>query len=373
MALMDPTRESPDLIENFWAVIPAGGSGTRLWPLSRSARPKFLLPLLGDRTLLQQTFERLTRLTDPEHILVVCGPAHAVAIARQLPELPEDNIIVEPNPSGTCPALALVSALIQRRDPRAIMGSFAADHNVDDEEAFCQAVRTAAAAAQDGDLVTIGIQPTGPETGFGYIQRTDEVRLDSGCGKAYRASRFVEKPDLAHAQEYLATGQYLWNASMFLWRVDALMTEMRRLQPDVYRGVQRIAASWQSREQEQVTTRIWATMPNITIDVGIMEHASRVSVVPAEMGWSDVGDWHGLGELIDQDDLGNAVRGDMVQIDTTNSVVWSDSRRTIATIGIDNVVVVDTDDALLVVDRRRSQDVRKVVDMLKGAMRTRLT
>lgn len=364
---------TPNQSDHFWAVIPAGGSGTRLWPLSRSARPKFLLPLLGSDSLLQQTYARARRLAPPERILVVCGPAHATAIARQLPELPDTNIVIEPTPNGTGPALALASALIQRSDPRALMGSFAADHGIADEDAFEDAVRTAMSAAALGDLVTIGLTPTRPETGYGYIERTDDVRIATKSGTAYRAARFVEKPDAETATEYLASGKFLWNASMFVWRVDALAGELRRLQPEILDGVTQIAKSWESREQERVFAQTWAKIPSTTIDTGVMEHAERIAVVPAEMGWSDVGDWSNLGDLIEQDDLGNSVKGDLVQIDTANSIVWSESRRMIATIGIENVVIVDTKDALLVVDRARSQDVRKVVDHLKDAMRSRLT
>ena len=364
---------SPSHVDHLWAVIPAGGSGTRLWPLSRAARPKFLLPLLGDRSLLQQTFDRVTRLAPPERVLVVCGPAHAAAIARQLPDLPEGNIIIEPTPNGTGPALALASALIQQADPYAIMASFAADHDVTDIEAFDDAVLTAVKAAALGDLVTIGLTPTRAETGYGYIERTSEVRVAESTGTAYRAERFVEKPDLETAEEYVASKTFLWNASMFIWRVDSLASEMRRLQPEIQEGVKEIARAWNQRDRERVLAKVWSDLPNTTIDTGVMELADRVAVVPAEMGWSDVGDWHGLGELIERDSGGNAIHGDLIQIDTSNSVVWSESPRTIATIGIDNVVIVDTEDALLVVNRDRSQDVRQVVDRLKSAARTRLT
>src|SRR5690625_248973 len=200
-------------IDHLWAVIPAGGSGTRLWPLSRAARPKFLLPLLGERSLLQQTFDRVTRLTSADRVLVVCGPAHAAAIARQLPELPEANIIIEPTPNGTGPALALASALIQQVDPYAIMASFASDHDVTDLDAFDDAVLTAIQAAKMGDLVTIGLSPTRPETGYGYIERTDEERIATATGTAYRAERFVEKPELETAVDYVESGRFLWNAS----------------------------------------------------------------------------------------------------------------------------------------------------------------
>lgn len=360
-------------VKHLWAVIPAGGSGTRLWPLSRAARPKFLLPLLGEESLLQQTFRRVTRLTPPDQVLIVCGPAHAASIARQLPELPEANIIIEPSPNGTGPALALASALIQRLDPRAIMASFAADHDITDLDAFDAAVRTAIRAAELGDLVTIGLTPTRPETGYGYIERTAEERVNTSTGIAYRAERFVEKPDLDTAQGYVESGQFLWNASMFIWRVDSLAHELRRLQPEILAGVTEIARSWGQRDQDRTLSRIWNTLPNVTIDTGVMEQAQRVAVVPAEMGWSDVGDWHGLGELLEQDSGGNATRGDLIQIDTANSVVWSESQRMVATIGVENVVIVDTEDALLVVHRDRCQDVRQVVDQLKASARPRLT
>ena len=364
--------EQDTYIEHLWAVIPAGGSGTRLWPLSRAARPKFLLALLGKRSLLQQTFDRVATLTPPEQIMVVCGPAHAAAIARQLPELPEDNIIIEPTPNGTGPALALANALIQKVDPHAIMASFAADHDVTNLSAFQNAVRVAATTAELGDLVTIGLTPDRAETGYGYIERTDDVRAETLYGTAFRAARFVEKPDKATAQEYVSSGRFLWNASMFLWRVDSLSTELRTLQPQILAGVMKIADAWGTRNRERVLAATWSTLPNITIDVGVMEHAQRVAVVPADMGWSDVGDWHGLGELLAQDDQGNAIHGDLVQIDTTNSVIWSSGHRKIATVGITNIIIVDTPDALLVVDRDRGQDVRMVVDVLKGEADPRL-
>ncbi|HEV2129370.1 MAG TPA: mannose-1-phosphate guanylyltransferase [Thermomicrobiales bacterium] len=358
---------------NFWAVIPAGGSGTRLWPLSRAARPKFLLPLLGERSLLQQTFERLQRVTIPERMLVVCGPAHAAAIARQLPELPSANIIVEPSPNGTGPALALATALIDQMDPGAIMGSFAADHDIGDAAAFERAVKTAIRAARGDVLVTIGLTPTRPDTGYGYIERTDEVVVQHEGQTAYRAARFIEKPDLERATEFVASGRFLWNAGMFVWRVQALKRELRRQQAQIHEGVWEVADAWESREQEHTTARIWSQLPAITIDHGIMEHAQRVAVVPAEMGWSDVGDWNGLGELIERDALGNSVRGDLLRIDTTNSVIWSETGRMVAMVGLDNIIVVDTEDALLVVDRAKSQEVKKVVEQLRASAHNELS
>jgi mannose-1-phosphate guanylyltransferase len=349
----------------FWAVVPAGGSGTRLWPLSRAARPKFLLPLLRDRSLLEQTVDRLHALAPLTRTVVVCGPSHAVPIARQLPALPEGHILIEPQPKGTGPAIALAAALIARRDPGAVMGSFAADHEVRDEAAFGRAVLAAIRAAGDGWLVTIGLAPTRPETGYGYIERTDEAVATGKEGTAFRAARFVEKPDHDRAVEYVESGRYLWNASMFIWRVDEFLNQLERLQPEVHAGVTQIAAAAGTREWDGTLAEVWPRLPQVTIDNGVMELAERVAVVPADMGWSDVGDWHGLGELIDRDDQGNSVRGDLVNAGSVNSVVWSETNRLISLVGVENLVVVDTPDALLVADRRQAQDVRIAVSRLQ--------
>ncbi|MCC7025068.1 MAG: mannose-1-phosphate guanylyltransferase [Thermomicrobiales bacterium] len=350
---------------HLWAIVPAGGSGTRLWPLSRAARPKFLLPLLGERSLLQQTISRITSLVPPERILVVCGPAHAAPVARQLPDLPEQNILIEPAPRGSGPAIALATAVIAQQDPHAIVGSFAADHEVSDLPAFDAALRTAVATARDEWLVTIGLTPTRPETGYGYIERTDEVIVATDDGASYRAARFVEKPDAAAAAEYVASGRFLWNASMFVWKADTLLGEVARLLPDLSAGVTRIAQVWGTPGQDRIAADVWATIPESTIDQGVFEKAPRVAVVPAQFGWSDVGDWNNLGDLIESDGSGNSIRGDHVQSQTRNCVVWSETGRLIALVGLDNIAVVDTDDALLVVDRRAAQEVRRIVEQLK--------
>jgi mannose-1-phosphate guanylyltransferase len=354
---------------DLWAIVPAGGSGTRLWPLSRAARPKFLLPLQGERSLLQQTIDRLAPSVPPERTLVVCGPAHAAPVARQLPDLPEGNVVVEPSPRGSGPAIALATALIARHDPTAIVGSFAADHEVSDLPLFDAALRTAVAAADAGWLVTIGLTPTRPETGYGYIERTDDVVACTPEGSAYRAARFVEKPDAATADEYVASGRFLWNASMFVWQAQALLGEVARLQPELHAGVSRIAQVWGTPQQERVAAEVWADLPESTIDQGVLEQAQRIAVVPAQFGWSDVGDWNNLGELIARDGDGNSVRGDLVQSHTRNSVVWSETGRLVALVGLENIAVVDTEDALLVVNRGDAQEVRQIVEQLKTMRR----
>lgn len=366
-------REYDSEQASFWAVIPAGGSGTRLWPLSRAARPKFLLPLVGEASLIQQTAKRVSGLTSPDKTLVVCGPAHAAAIARQLPQLPEANIVVEPSPRGSGPAIVLAAALIAQRDPNAIMGSFAADHDVTDEPAFLKAVQTAIATARQDWLVTIGLTPTRPETGYGYIERSDALVLSQTSGSAFEALRFVEKPPLETAIAYVESGRFLWNASMFIWKCSVLLQVVEELMPELHAATLRIVAAWGTQRREQVMAREWAALSDSTIDQGIMEKASRIAVVPADIGWSDVGDWHGLGELIEHDELGNSVRGDLVQVETARSVVWSETSRLVALVGLENIVVVDTDDALLVIDRSRAQDVRQIVDQLKRMRRTDLS
>lgn len=351
--------------QHFWAAIPAGGSGSRLWPLSRSARPKFLLPLLGDRSLLQQTVDRIRDVAPPSRTVVVCGPAHAAAVARQLPGIPEDNVIVEPAPKGTGPAIGLAAAIIAKLDPEAVMGSFAADHYVAHERAFLSALSVAIRAAEKGDLVTIGLDPTRPDTGYGYIERTEHVLIEHPAGRAYRAASFHEKPDLQTATGYLETGRFLWNASMFVWRVATLLEEMKTFQPALFEGLSRIAAVWDTPEREQVTAEIWNSLEASTIDQGVMERSARVAVVPASMGWSDVGDWHGLADLLDRA-MTRPSSTEVLKIDAHNSMVWSETARMIALVGLDDIVVVDLPGALLIASRDRAQDVRKVVDQLRA-------
>jgi mannose-1-phosphate guanylyltransferase len=359
------SQESKSTSGAFWSVIPAGGAGTRLWPLSRSNMPKFLLPIVSDRSLIQQTVDRVLPFSGRERTLIVAGPAHAAEIARQLPEIPAENIIVEPSPRGTGPAIGLAAMLIRSRDPKAIMGSFAADHIVTDEAAFAAALETAQAAARDGWLTTIGIQPARPETGYGYIERTDEEVAETPPGRAFRAADFTEKPDAERAQRFLDSGRYLWNASMFIWRVDRLSQELETHQPQLSCALEKVVAAWETPARDETLMRVWSKVDSTTIDQGIMEKADRIAVVPAEMGWSDVGDWHGLGELIEQDAMGNSVTGQWLQHDAERCMVWSTTGRLIALVGVDNLAIIDTPDALLVVNRDRAQDVRKTVEQLK--------
>ncbi|HET9659912.1 MAG TPA: sugar phosphate nucleotidyltransferase [Thermomicrobiales bacterium] len=342
---------------DFYTVIPAGGAGTRLWPLSRADRPKFLLPLLDGMSLLQLTAARVASFSPPDRIYTVSGKAHVAAIARQLPDLPESNLIVEPAMRGTGSAIALAAMLIAKRDPHAIMGSFAADHNIRDIDAFRQALTTAISSAEAGYLTTIGIEPDRPETGYGYIERSDELALPG----AYFARRFVEKPDSDTAKRFLESGRYLWNASMFVWRVDVFLQAFERAQPALFAALESIAASWDDANAADAVEQAWLDLPITTIDQGLMEHVDEFVVVPADMGWSDIGDWNGFADLIVADIDENCINGQVVAQNTSRCVVWSETGRTVALVGIDNLAVIDLPDALMIVDRTHAQDVRALV------------
>lgn len=360
-------------MSSLYAVIPAGGSGTRLWPLSRSCRPKFLVGLGTGASLIQQTRSRLDGLVEPAATFVVTGAAHADEVAAQLPELPAGNVLVEPGPRDSAPAIGLAATLIHRRDPDAVMGSFAADHLVRDVPAFHTAVRTAVRAAEQGLLLTIGLTPTGPETGFGYLRRGAEL----GDG-AYRVEEFTEKPPLQVAQKYVADGNYLWNASMFVWQAATFLAEVRRQVPELYTGLQRIADDWDTPRRDETLTAIWPTLPKAPVDTAVMEDAGRrglVATVPADIGWTDVGDWHTLADILPPDADGVVRLGgaDVMAVDSANSLVYGGSGRLVATLGVDDVIVVDTPDALLVARRDRAQDVKALVARLAERGRTDLT
>lgn len=359
----DPVPDPmPDPIEMLWAVVPAGGAGTRLWPLSRASAPKFLHDLTGEgRTLLQATIDRLAPLTE-DRIIVVTGAAHEAAVTGQLPGLPAGAVIAEPSPRDSMAAIGLAAALLEVREPDAIMGSFAADHVIRDGDAFRACVRRAAAAAADDWLVTIGIEPTHASTGFGYIRVGAE--LDGRPGVRV-VEEFVEKPSAEVAAGYLATGDYRWNAGMFVVRPTVLLDLLAQNHPDLAAGLRAIAAG------EADLTATWPTLTRIALDHAVAEPAAaagRVAVVPGSFGWDDVGDFASLGAILATAGEGPVVLGEAERvraIDTTGLIIPS-AGRTIAVIGIEDVVVVDTGDALLVTTRERAQDVKRIVEALRS-------
>lgn len=352
------------------AVIPAGGSGTRLWPLSRAGHPKFLLPLAGSGdSLLQITVARLAPLASPERTYVVTGSGHAAAVARQLSRLPADNLLVEPAPRDSCAAIGLAAALIARRDPDAVMGSFAADHLIRDADRFVAVVSEAVVAARHGLLMTVGITPDRPETGYGYL-RCGAVY---GSGPARRVEEFTEKPSRQAAEEYVASGDYLWNASIFVWRVKVFLDELARQAPDVHEPVLRIAEAWDTPDRDRVLGELWHRIPKISVDYAVMEGAAAaglVGTVPGDFGWHDLGDFDTLGHVLPSDpDRNVVVAGEPEQVllhSSTGTVVVPRGGRLVAAVGVRDLVIVDTPDAVMVCPRTRAQDVKKLVDALKA-------
>ncbi|MFL6158785.1 MAG: mannose-1-phosphate guanylyltransferase [Marmoricola sp.] len=355
--------------EQLWAVVPAGGAGTRLWPLSRARAPKFLHDLAGDgRTLLQATYDRLEPLVG-DRLLVVTGVAHQDAVRGQLDALPADQVLAEPSPRDSMAAIGLAAAIIERQDPDAVLGSFAADHVIADPEAFRACVAEAAQVARTGVLVTIGIEPDGPSTGFGYIKLGH--RLD-GFGTAHAVDAFVEKPDAATAAAYVASGDYRWNAGMFVARASVVLDLLAAEHPDLARDLRAIAAAPDRLDE------LWDGLTKIAIDHAVAEPAAaagRVAVVPGSFGWEDIGDFEALTGLLPAGADGMRVLGDASQVLARDSsgLVVAGTGRTIAVLGLDDVVVVDTGDALLVTTTDRAQDVKAVVEALKAAGRSDLT
>ncbi|MEJ5914799.1 mannose-1-phosphate guanylyltransferase [Pseudokineococcus sp. 1T1Z-3] len=369
-------------LDHFWAVVPAGGSGTRLWPLSRAGAPKFLHDLTSSgRTLVQSTWDRLVPLASPGRLLLVTGEVHARAVSEQLPQLERGNLLLEPSPRDSMAAIGLAAAVVARRDPDAVVGSFAADHLIPDARAFGAAVRQAVAVAQDKHVVTIGIEPTSASTAFGYV-RTGEPLGVAGAPDAVQATGFTEKPDAVTAEHYLATGEYRWNAGMFVARADVLLGHLEAQLPQLHAGLLELAEAHEdlpAHKAAAVVERVWPTLTKIAIDHAIAEPVAAtggVAVVRGSFSWDDVGDWDALASLVPDLGSGSDVRvlGDMESVLTQDStgVVVPRGHRTVAVVGLSDVVVVDTDDAVLVTTRARAQEVKQVVEALRAKGRADL-
>ena len=354
-------------MERLWAVVPAGGAGTRLWPLSRAGTPKFLLDLTGSgRTLIQATVDRLAPLVG-DRVVVVTGIGHEHAVRSQLPGV--DRVLAEPLPRDSMAAIGLAAAQLELEDPDAIIGSFAADHVITDEAAFAQCVREAAEVATQGWLVTIGIEPTRAATGFGYVRAGDAL---TGFATARLVSEFVEKPDAGRAEAYFASGEHRWNAGIFVVRASVLLDLLAENHPELAAGLRAIAADPSSLGS------VWPELTRIAIDHAVAEPATaagRVAMVPGPFGWEDLGDFASIAALTPTCSSGLKVLGeeDLVIAHGSSGLVVPAGGRTVAVVGLEDVVVVDTGDALLVTTYARAQDVKAVVDALKQSDRTDLT
>jgi mannose-1-phosphate guanylyltransferase len=348
----------------LYALIMAGGSGTRLWPLSRQSRPKQALKLIGDRTMFQLAVDRLLPIVPPERIIVVTTDDLADLLAAQTPSLPRRNFLIEPEGRGTAPVIGL-GALYAKHlaGEEVVVACLTADHFIRDVTRFQNVLLAAAELAERGHIVTLGIHPAYPSTGFGYIER-GEALGSSGGFEAYQALRFKEKPNEALAESFVADGRHSWNSGMFIWTTTQVAREFKRQLPDTAAKLNEAARAFDSATFAEAMARVWPAVEKQTIDYGIMEGAENVAVIPVDIGWSDVGSWASLLDILAPDENGNIILGgEHVGVDTTGVLVKSD--RLVATIGLKDVIIVDTDDSLLVCARERSQDVKRIVEMLQ--------
>jgi mannose-1-phosphate guanylyltransferase len=342
---------------HLFPVVLAGGSGTRFWPLSRERRPKQLLPLAGPQPLIVETLQRVKGLCPPGNISVVCGAAHAASI-RRLTGLAGGQVWVEPAARNTAPCIGWAALEVLRRDPDGVLAVFPSDHHVARPARFRQVIRRCERIAADGTLCTVGLTPTRPETGYGYL------RLGASLGGgAHRVDAFIEKPNTKKA-ERLTRGGHLWNGGIFVFRADAILAEIERQLPALSRVLHRIAPGLGTPSARRLLARWFPTAPRVSIDVGVMEGARRIAVVEGDFGWSDLGSFNSLPEVRRADARGNVVEGSAVLIDSDDCIVLAQARP-VAVVGLRGVVVVDSGDALLVVPRERCQDVRAVVEALR--------
>lgn len=348
-------------------VILSGGSGTRLWPLSRAVLPKQLLPLVTDNTMLQETLTRLSSWADVGNPIVVCGNDHRFLVAEQLRQikLNPEAILLEPVARNTAPAIA--AAAIALKDKDVLMLVLPADHVITDVIAFEAAVRRASVAAEQGKLVTFGIEPTHAETGYGYIQSGDSTNTAEGC---FEVARFVEKPDAATAQQYMEAGNFYWNSGMFLFKPAVFLSELQKYAPEMVSAVtQAVSQSYKDLDFVRLHEASFAESPSNSIDYAVMEKTKLAAVVPASMGWNDVGSWTALKEVQTQDANGNAIRGDVYLKDVNNTLVRAENRF-VAAVGVEDLLIVETSDAVLVAHRDCAQDVKNIVDHLKASGRS---
>lgn len=350
----------------FYAVIMAGGVGKRFWPRSRRSRPKQLLSIAGEESMLRVTVDRLKLVTDAEHILIITNSDQERGINSEIPELPAENIIVEPKGKNTAPAVGLASIIIQERDPEAVMGVFPADHFIQDTDSFVESINQSIKVAGDmNGLVTFGVTPTRPATGYGYIQFHARTNPEEPI---FAVKAFAEKPDLHTARLFLKSGDFLWNSGMFVWRVEVILEAFQEFLPEIWDSLENIKRAIGLPVWDSVLTVEWATLRSISVDYGVMEKATNVFVVKVEFDWNDVGSWDAVYEMSKKDSKGNVLGGEVIYQKSKNNLVLSEGRA-IALLGIDNMVVIDTEDALLILPRGQTEKVKDLVDYFKKQKR----
>ena len=339
--------------KNLHAVILAGGSGTRFWPVSRQNRPKQFLTLVGKESRLRRTIRRVAPKVLAENVWIVANRRYQKEIKRHTSGLGvrASQILWEPKGKNTAPAIGWAAERIHARDPRAVMVVLPSDHLIQNARAFLNALDKAVRLARQDQLVTFGIVPTRPETGYGYLKTKK-------AGGILRVERFIEKPDLARAKQFVKNGAYLWNSGMFVWKTETILEAFRKYLPSVYASLREPIGARGNM------LKAWPKLPAISIDYGILEKAKNVAAIAADIGWSDLGSWESLAEILPKDKTGNSLKGNVTALDCRNTLVWA-NERLVAAVGVQDMIVIDTPDALLVCPKHRSQDVKKLVEMLK--------
>ena len=348
-------------MKHLHAVILAGGSGTRLWPLSTPSFPKQFLPLPSGQSMIQATLKRVEPFITPERAWVVTGCSMIELVREHLSTIPRNHLLGEPIGRNTAPAIGWVAATIARQDPQAIMASFHADAVITNVEALQQSLQLGYELAEQGYLVTVGIKPTTPETGYGYIRFADSV--DEGYQhQAYRAERFVEKPNLVTAQNYLRDGHYVWNSGMFMWKVESLLAEMRTHLPELAQKIAKIVAAQGTPHEQDTLNEIWPTITPVSIDTGILEKTNNLVVIPADLGWNDVGNWEQYGSLFPVDKEGVGAVGNHTSLGSQNIFVYNTTSHPVYTIGLENIVVVVMDDKTVICHKDNVQRVKELAE-----------
>lgn len=360
-----------DYKNHLFALFNAGGGGTRLWPRSRNNTPKQFLKLFGSKTLTQITAERFIQVLPWEKIIIVTTSKHYKSeIKKELPKLPSENVIVEPARKNTAPAHGLGALFIYKRDPDAVIMTSPVDHLVGPDSRYLKTMKIAADVAfSDKVLVTVGVKPTYPHTGYGYIEKGDLYKRSSGR-RVYKVEKFTEKPALKKAEQFLKSGNYVWNTSQFVWRADTLLDALKTHSPEVYSLLEKIGDSIGKTDQDKVMKEAYSKMPEIAIDYAVAERAKNFYLITADYNWTDIGDWKEVWENLPKDNLGNVIidgdehGGEVINLDTSDALIHTDGRL-IAVVDVDNIIVVDTKNALLIASKSKAQNVKKIVNKLK--------
>ncbi|MBU4445216.1 MAG: mannose-1-phosphate guanylyltransferase [Candidatus Marinimicrobia bacterium] len=347
----------------MYAVIMAGGVGKRFWPRSCKERPKQLLDIVSDQSMLKLTYERLKKVTDEKKIFIVAGQCLYEPILRELPDLPVKNLIIEPSGKNTAPCIGLAATTIIQKDPNAVLGIFPADHLIVDENSFRKAVHRGVQFARDHvALVTFGIMPTRPATGYGYIQYSRKGTVYQEA--IYKVKTFAEKPNLPTAKRFLESGEFLWNSGMFIWKADNILNSIKLFLPELHESLQAIAGAMDTPQYTKVLKKQWASIHSESIDYGVMEKAKNVYVVRSTFDWNDVGSWDAVYEIKEKDKNGNVIIGDVVTMNTENSYIYS-RKNLISTIGVKDLIIIQSKNAILIVNRNESEKVKDLVDLLE--------